>query len=145
MGLACKPDGNPETVVTFKGPSLAVYNAPNCIQDTQLNIFTCYSADVVSICADCSFPDLGQPICLGGEHYQVKDNTCVWDGSVLPGTQCADGYSFDAGSHCCTMNESASNFCPAGYYYLEKQSGCVPYPAQSTYCVEKTVELRACQ
>ncbi len=145
MGASCKADGNPQTVVVFKGPSLAVYNAPNCIQDSQLNIFTCYKPDLVSVCMDCAFPDLGAAVCLGGDHYQLKDNSCVWDGSATTGVQCPDGYALDSVSNCCTLNEAVNQFCPAGYYYLDKQQACVPYAAQSTYCVEKTVELKSCQ
>jgi formylglycine-generating enzyme required for sulfatase activity len=144
LGLACKADGNPQTIVTFNGPPSSVFNAPNCVQDSQQNIFTCYTNETVSVCSDCTFTDLGQPTCAG-DHYEVKDAACVWDGSAIPGAQCPDGFTYDTNIHCCTLSDPAAKFCPAGYYYLDKQQACVPYAAQSTYCVEKNVELRSCQ
>jgi hypothetical protein len=144
MGLACGPGSRPQTIVTFNGPGGAVINAPNCVQDSKSNIYTCYEPNQVSICVECPFSELGQAVCTG-EHYQLDGGRCVWDGAAAMGTKCLDGDTFDSTNHCCIAGDVSTTTCPAGFYYLDKQKGCVPYAAQSTYCVEKTVALKTCQ
>ena len=143
MGQSCGPGNRPQTIITFNGPTNAVVSAPDCIQDSQTNIYTCYDAKEVSICMECSFPQLGTAFC--GEHYASDGAACIWDGSVTQGDKCLDVDSFDPTNHCCVAGSITSATCPAGYYFLDRQKGCVPYAAQSSYCVKETVAIKPCQ
>ena len=143
MGQSCGAGGQPMTVITFNGPNNATISAPDCIQDSQSNIYTCLEPKEVSICMECFFPQLGNPVC--GEHYTADGAACLWDGKVTQSAQCLDVDTFDPANHCCVAGSITSTTCPAGFYYLEKQKGCVPYPAMSTYCLQETVAIKSCQ
>ncbi len=143
QGSYCGQNNTPLTNITFSGPDGAAINAGGCTLVSG-NLYVCSSPGSVEICAKCEAGPVGAPTCAPSYTLSADGSSCVYNGSVPPGTACLPGFTYNAANNCCQALPSSNSYplCPAGTYAVDGK--CYPYPAVGTLCQTAQIKFKSC-
>jgi len=153
-------NGQPQSLVSFSGPSDATITAPNpaCVSTGVSDVYTCKGSGTLSICRDCIVTTKTQPQCPPGYTFDPLTQECKrpgGSGQCLPavaGSSGAQGGNVKgltvpttSGSGvCCPFNPGGTlSPCPAGTWFDGRK--CISTAVQSPYCKTSGISLISCQ